>query len=137
MMLIICVHFPNKLQYFQSWTYLITQEPTTCSPLRSCRSLNFSNSDGPFPCPDLIYKGSRIRLPYNFFFYNFIIIYIYMILLIRKQIYTTAWFSHSLSVFCASAVFTLNSNTHNEMLWATQIHVHYKLVTRSLVHTLP
>lgn len=29
---------------------------TTCSPLRSCRSLNFSNSEGPFPWPDLIWK---------------------------------------------------------------------------------
>ena len=29
-------------------------EHTTCSPLRSCKILSFSNSAGPFPWPDLI-----------------------------------------------------------------------------------
>lgn len=98
----------------QSWTCLITQGHTTCSPLRSCRSLNFSNSDGPFPCPDLIYKGSRIRLSYHFFF---LLITIYEgfskylpILLLRKQKFKQQLDSHAVQVsfvpWKTSAAFT-------------------------------
>ena len=43
-------------------------EHTTCSPLRSCKILSFSNSAGPFPWPDLIcnqYIKRKMNFPHG------------------------------------------------------------------------
>lgn len=49
---ILSLFMTNKL--FTMISFCQCLQHTTCSPLRSCKILSFSNSAGPFPWPDLI-----------------------------------------------------------------------------------